>query len=205
MLNLKEKSVLLGVLFSILLSLIGFAGKCEKISDKVLRLHIIANSNSFEDQNLKLKVRDKLLKDSQLYFANIHNISEAQKILCEHINDVISIAKDEIKKNGYNYDVTAEIKNTYFNTRVYNTVTLPAGNYNALNILIGEGKGKNWWCVIFPPMCLSSAKEQDELNDVLNPSEMDIVEGGEKYHIKFMVVELLENLKNWIKNLFNYS
>lgn len=208
MLNIKERAILSGFLVAILMSFTGFAGKCEKISEKVLRLHVIANSNSEEDQALKLKVRDKVLKICEESFKKSEDLSQALDVANKNIYIILKAAQDEIKENGYYYNVNAEIVNMHFNTRHYSEVTLPAGNYNAVRITIGEAKGKNWWCVMFPPMCLPAAQEQKELEDVLNPEEMNIVNGGEKYEFKFKLVEILEEIREWIKcilKIFNLS
>ena len=103
-------------------------------------------------------------------------------------------------KNGYNYPVDVELKNTHFNTRVYDEVTLPAGNYDALRVIIGDGNGKNWWCVMFPPMCLPAAEEKCELSEVLDESELKIVSNKSRYEVKFKVVELFEELKNFAES-----
>ena len=101
----------------------------------------------------------------------------------------------KFKNRGYHYDVNAELCNIFFNTREYDGVTLPAGRYDAMRITIGEAKGQNWWCVLYPPMCIPAAQPTQELNDVLNESEMEIVTSEPKYEIRFACVELFERLK----------
>lgn len=200
--NTKSKALLLGFLFSLIFSLIDFTSKCDGISSKILRLHIMANSNSEEDQNLKLKVRDKIIETFSYRLKNSSNLENAKKDLKNHLEEIKKVAKEEVLKNGYNYEVNAEILNMYFNIREYQETTLPAGFYDALRITIGEGKGKNWWCVMFPPMCLPAAQEEVELDDILTPCECDIVENESKYIIKFKVAEFLMEIKNFFNNLF---
>lgn len=202
MLNTKEKALLSGFFISILISFSGFCGKCEDISQKVLRLHIIANSDSIEDQDLKIKVRDSVLKNCSSIFDSKKDLSKAVKSAKENLDIILKTAKEEIKTNGYSYTVKAEVTKMYFNTRHYNEVTLPAGVYEAVRITIGEGRGKNWWCVMFPPMCLPAAEEKKELQDVLNPEELRIVEGGEKYEFKFKILEIFEEIRSWFSFMF---
>lgn len=194
-----ERSILLGLILAILLTMTGFTAQCENISERVLRLHIIANSDSKEDQDLKLKVRDAVLKGSADMLLGVHSKKDAARQILKHINDIKYIAQNEVNANGYNYPVKVELKKAYFSTRHYEAVTLPAGSYEAVRVLIGEGAGKNWWCVMFPPMCLPAAQESEELENVLEPSQMDIVGGGERYEIKFKIVEWFEYIKNFLE------
>ncbi len=204
MLNLWKKAVFLGFLFTCIVSMIDFSGKCDGVNDKILRLHVLANSDSKEDQELKLKVRDRVLLYCSQYMEDMTKRDIVKKIISDHKEDIKKEARDEILKNGYNYDVDIEIADdVYFNTRNYNTVTIPAGNYEAVRVLIGEGKGKNWWCVMFPPMCLPAAEERSELKEVLNEGQMDLVENEPQYEIKFKVWEVFINIKNFTINLFN--
>lgn len=201
MLNIREKAIFCGFMLSILFSFVGFSGQCEGISHKLLRLHVIANSDSNEDQALKLRVRDRVLEECSSCFEGADGLREAEKAAAENIHLITEAAKKEIMNSGYNYPVKVEIKKMYFNTRKYDTVTIPAGKYHAVRITIGEGKGKNWWCVMFPPMCLPAASERIELGEILSPEQMDIVEGGSQYEIKFRAVELFQEFRNWFDDL----
>ncbi len=129
---------------------------CEvsnNISKSVFRLHVIANSDSDEDQHLKLIVRDNLIQYMNSLTTNIYSKEEAIKIAQEHKQDFYKIAINTIRENGYNYDVNIDIGNSYFPTKHYGDISLPAGYYDALKVEIGEAKGQNWWCVMFPPLC----------------------------------------------------
>ncbi|GHV24038.1 stage II sporulation protein R [Clostridia bacterium] len=203
MLKKFEKAVLIGFLCTVILSLAGFTNQCEILSSKILRLHIIANSDSEFDQKLKLKVRDKILNVSASLFESATDAENAAKIINESLTEIVECAKKEVKVNGFDYNVTARVQNVYFNTRVYENCTLPAGFYNALQISIGEGKGKNWWCVIFPPMCVPTALEHQELEDILNPEELEIIEESERYELKFMFLEVLNEIKSFFFDIFN--
>lgn len=197
MFNIKEKAMISGFLVSILISFTGFSGKCQKISEKVLRLHVLANSDSEEDQNLKLKVRDRVIRSCGDRLSSSRNLEEAIQVANVNVPFIVEEAKKEIFSNGYNYDVKTEIVRMHFNTRNYGEVVLPAGKYYAVRVTIGRGKGKNWWCVMFPPMCLPAAQEKKGLGDVLNPDEVDVVQGGRKYEVKFKLVEIFEGVREW--------
>lgn len=198
--NIWSKSLICGFIISILCSFVNFSGKCEGISDKVLRLHIIANSDSFEDQSLKLKVRDRILKDFGVEASKVNNMDDAEILVQENLERIKFSAQDEILRNGFNYDVNVELINMHFNTRVYTDVTLPAGNYDALRVTIGEAKGKNWWCVMFPPMCLPAAERKREISEVLDESESKIVTNFGDYQIEFKIVEIFSQVKDFVQN-----
>ena len=176
-----------------------FSARCERIRTSVLRLHILANSDSDEDQALKLQVRDRLLEESAELFESVQNETEAADAARAHIGLLQDIAEAEIEQCGYAYPVTIEVGPAHFDTRNYEDVTLPAGDYTAVRVLIGEAAGKNWWCVMFPAMCLPAASEQKELSEVLNDEELDIVSNRPQYEVRFKIVEVYESLKNRLK------
>lgn len=180
------------------------------IANSVFRLHVIANSDSEEDQNLKYKVRDALLEYMNSLCATISSKEDTINIAQNHIKDFENIAKQVIYDNGYNYDVTVEISQCDFPTKNYGDVTLPAGMYDALKVKIGSAMGHNWWCVMFPPLCFvdvssgivpESSKEL--LQENMSDEEYDLItdsytNSGTKF--KFKVVELLENIKIKLAN-----
>ncbi len=125
----------------------------NNISNSVFRLHVIANSDSDEDQKLKYIVRDNLIQYMNTLTKNITSKEDAIKIAKEHEQDFYNIAVKTIKDNGYDYDVKIEIGNSYFPTKYYGDISLPSGYYDALKVEIGESAGQNWWCVMFPPLC----------------------------------------------------
>ena len=174
-----EKSICLAMILAVLFSFTGFAAQCEDIPEHVLRLHVLANSDSQEDQTLKLQVRDRILQESAGMLDGVRNKEEAEQRI----------------------RVTVELEQTYFPTREYEQVTLPAGTYEALRVCIGAAEGHNWWCVIFPPMCLPAAEEPQELADVLDAQQLQIVEGQNRYVIKFKALEYYEQIKAWLAGL----
>lgn len=202
-----EKSLIMGLMAAILLSMVNFHSRCESISQKVLRLHILANSDTAEDQSLKLKVRDRLLTYSSGLFERATTKDHAKEFTRSYISKLEDVAKEEIESNGYRYPVRIELVNMYFTTRQYdNNITFPAGNYDAIRVIIGEGSGKNWWCVMFPGLCLSSVSQETPRaqNDVLNASEIELIEGGDRYELKFKVVEWIEEFKNAVESMFRW-
>ncbi len=190
-----EISVLIAIVICCTLNINSFSNNCDSIRTKMLRMHVIANSDSIEDQELKLKVRDAVLIKGKEIFDGSVTANEAEEKVTPYIDELEDTAKKIVIDAGYNYDVNVTVQKDYFNTRTYdNSVTLPAGYYNAVKVVIGEGKGKNWWCVMFPPMCLPSATAECEIDDVLDNDESDIVLNGDKYKLKFKIVELIERL-----------
>jgi stage II sporulation protein R len=123
------------------------------VPDKIIRLHVVANSDSPEDQQLKLQVRDKVINSMNVRFEGLKDIAEVKGIIDGSLEEIEAIARKTIEENGKLYDVKAVFAKTDFPTKVYGNLTLPAGEYQALNIVIGKGEGKNWWCVMFPPLC----------------------------------------------------
>ena len=197
-----EKALLIGFVIAILFSFTSFtafAAQCEQIPNEVFRLHVLANSDSEEDQALKLKVRDRLLDETGELFSECATKEEAISTAKANIAYLEQVAQDEIYKQGYTYGVTVEVENIFFNNRQYDDITMPAGNYDALRVLIGEGAGQNWWCVLFPAMCLPAAEKREgmpELDDVLTDEQMNAVEGNQ-YEVKFKTVEIYESIKSW--------
>ncbi len=150
----KFSIIIFLLLIYIVLSAISYASAVSKnISNSVFRLHVIANSNTEEDQNLKYLVRDNLIDYMNSLTKDITSKDAAIQIAKEHKEDFYKIAKKTINDNGYDYDVDIEINNSYFPTKEYGDISLPAGYYDALKVKIGSASGQNWWCVMFPPLC----------------------------------------------------
>ena len=162
------------------------------IANSVFRLHVLANSDSEEDQNLKLKVRDNLLKYMNEICSDCTSKDEAISKVYEYQDNFKQVALDTIHKEGYSYDVKINIGNFEFPTKDYGDISLPAGFYDALRVEIGEAKGKNWWCVMFPPLCfvdVSSGVVPDEskelLEDNLSDEEFALVSKDDDLKVKF--------------------
>lgn len=196
------RAVAAGLVLSLAVSLCGFTGECNEIRQRVLRLHVLANSDSKEDQQLKLKVRDTVIKTAAGLFDAAASEGEALDQAKARLPELEAAARQRVFEEGYQYAVKAEICEMYFTTRQYDTVTLPAGVYDALRITIGEGKGENWWCVVFPPMCLSAATQAKEISNVLEPGQEDIVTKPERYEIRFKIVEIFEDICNFFRGWF---
>ena len=192
-----EISLLVALIICGVLNINAFSQQCESIREKMLRMHIIANSDSEEDQQLKLKVRDAVLLAGEKVFDGSITATEAKEKITPYIDYLENIALETIKNEGFDYNVKITVEKEYFNTRTYeNSVTLPAGYYTAVKVIIGEGKGQNWWCVMFPPMCLPTAVAECELSDVLTDDETEIVTETEKYKFKFKIIEFFEEIFN---------
>ncbi|MCH5325333.1 MAG: stage II sporulation protein R [Eubacterium sp.] len=140
-------------------SFTAFVQDCDAKPDEVLRLHILANSDSEEDQSLKYDLRDHMLTEFSDIFSGCDTLDEAIAEAESHTAEMQQSAQEYIISRGYDYVVTCELEECYFTTRSYGSYTLPAGDYTAVRFIIGEGEGKNWWCVMFPPLCLPAAGE----------------------------------------------
>lgn len=172
------------------------------IQNSVFRLHVIANSDSDEDQNLKYIVRDKVLE----YISSISNSSmtkdEVIALANENINEIQKIAENTIHENGYNYSVKLNIGNFSFPTKKYGDITFPAGFYDALKIEIGEAKGRNWWCVMFPPLCFVDVtsgivpeESKQTIRDNLSEEEYKLLsENSGNMNFKFKIVEMFQDI-----------
>lgn len=195
-----EASFLAALLICFVLNISSFSEECRNIRSKMLRMHVIANSDSDIDQELKLKVRDAVLAEGKEIFDGSVTADDAKSKILPETERLRKAALSVIENEGFSYDVKITVGNEYFNTRTYdNSITLPAGYYTAVKVIIGEGKGHNWWCVMFPPMCLPAASKECEISDVLEKDEVQIVEGGSKYKFKFKIVEIYEKISEKLK------
>jgi len=197
--KLLIKSLCIAFVLTVIYSVIPFQTECEQISTEVFRLHILANSDSEEDQALKLKVRDALLEYTDKLFDDAKDRNDAENIAKENLETLQSVAQNTVYKNSCNYTVNAEVVKMYFNTRYYENYTMPAGMYDALRITIGSGKGHNWWCVMYPSICISSAIDNDEkVEKTFSENQQEIVRGNE-YEYKFKVVEIFEKIVSFFE------
>ena len=172
----------------------GFANELDDVSYKVVRLHILANSDSVEDQDLKLEVRDAILKNANEIFEQSTSRNNSEQIIINNMDEIQNIAQEVVTSNGYDYDVKCSLVNMYFTKRVYDTITMPEGYYDALRITIGEAKGHNWWCVIYPQLCLSPSIDKDSLEN-FSDEEIEMLQNPKKYKVKFKCVELYKKFK----------
>lgn len=162
------------------------------LTNSVFRLHVIANSDSTEDQNLKYKVRDKLIEYMNSMLSSTSTKKDAINIAKSHLNEFKQVALNVIKEEGFNYDVNIKIGNFEFPTKEYGDITLPAGYYDALKVEIGNASGQNWWCVMFPPLCfvdISSGivpeKSKQDLKNNLSQEEFALISTNKNTNIQF--------------------
>ncbi len=193
-----ELGILFGLMCAIILSFARFETKCDELRRGVLRLHIIANSDNVVDQSVKLAVRDEILKSSTDIFKDCNNICDAITTANDNIETIDTIANDVLQREGFNYCAKVSVGKRYFDTRVYDNFTLPAGNYTSLIVDLGAAEGKNWWCVVFPCVCVPSAKDA-ALTDSVSDSAADTATNASQYEIKFKTVELYEKIKKYLQ------
>ena len=207
--NIKNSKIGIVLILSILLFLYTIVcaisyveAVSTDISSSVFRLHVIANSDSDEDQSLKYKVRDNLLNYMNNICKDCNSKEEAIRIVSEHQEEFRQVALDTIKNEGYSYNVKIEIGNFEFPTKHYGDISLPAGFYDALKVEIGKAEGRNWWCVMFPSLCfvdVSSGivpeESKEELQNVLSDEEYAIISDNSNPNIKlkFKLLELFTN------------
>ena len=171
------------------------------IADSVFSLHVIANSDSAEDQNLKYIVRDKVIEYMSSISQNASSKEDVIEIAKANLDKIQAIASQTIRENGYTYSVNVEVGNFSFPSKRYGDITLPPGYYDALRIKIGEAEGQNWWCVMFPPLCfvdVTSGVVPDESKEImkenLSKEEFDLIsKNSNEVKVKFKIVEVLQN------------
>lgn len=196
---LKRSVLIFSVLTLICVSLIPILpvqGE-EEIYDRTLRLHVIANSDSEEDQWLKLQVRDRILELMSATFNEAQSREEAVMMVEDHYDELLRCAKNEIADKGFDYDVNITLTEEYYPTREYEGVSLPAGDYLSLRVLIGAAEGQNWWCVLFPPLCTSSAEPKEKLKAAgfTSPQIRVLTEGeSPRYKLKFRFLEYFNKI-----------
>lgn len=174
----------------------------QEVYDTVVRLHVLANSDTEEDQALKLKVRDAVLEVTSPLVESCATQSEAIEVLNAHLSDLEAAAEATVEAEGYGYPVTVLLGEEDYPTRVYESCAFPAGTYVSLRVLIGEGEGQNWWCCLFPPLCLSAATAQSEAHNEdafvqvgLTKDQYGIITetGKTKYKVRFKILEVIED------------
>lgn len=195
-------AIILSLLFTFFVS--AYSKKIEhNLSDNIIRLHIIAESDSQNDQAVKLKVRDRIIKEMSPVLSQSDDINKSKQIILDNMDKIKSIADDELRKNGFSYTAEAYLGESEFPTKVYNNITLPKGKYTSLKIILGNGEGQNWWCVMYPPLCFvdDDIVISDESNTLLkNNLSEDVYElitkDGEQpdIEVKFKIVELFSGV-----------
>ena len=171
----------------------------QELADSVIRFHVIANSDSREDQALKLAVRDRVLEQAKAVYPENATLPQARAALEGALDQLAQAGQAVVEEQGYDYQVTARMEQCWFPTKEYDGFALPAGEYTALRVVIGEGQGQNWWCVAFPPLCLGAAGETVDTAaqaGYFTPEQVSLVtEENTGYVLKFKGMELLGELK----------
>ena len=177
---------------SILLSSLSFESACRMLEQDVLRLHIRANSDIDADQKLKLSVRDAVIKELSPLYDDVKDKNQAKLITQQNLEKAKITAQDVISNHGYDYGVQVKLCSEFFDTRYYDNFTMPAGVYDSLVISIGEAKGKNWWCVMYPTLCVGASSKESMKND-LTQQEYDVV-ASDEYEFRFKIVEFFKKI-----------
>lgn len=168
-----------------------------RLASQVIRLHVLANSDREEDQALKLEVRDRVLETTSALLAGETEPQAAAILLNQHLEDIAQTAAQEISAQGHDDRVEVRLEQTWFPTRQYQGISLPAGNYLALRVLIGAAEGHNWWCVVFPNLCLPAVSERALETSTLTPGQISLLQEEEtSYVFRFKALELWQSLKH---------
>ena len=196
--RLLGRALVCGFVLAALCSFFPFAAACGQLPRDVVRLHVVANSNGAEDQAVKLLVRDAVLEEAARWYQGAGSMEEASSQLCTHLQSIAGAARQVLGEQGVGYSATAQMTEMYFPTRDSGDFRLPAGRYRTLRVTLGEGAGKNWWCVVFPSLCLPAATQEEALL-TLPEGERQVVEGGQGVQVKLKAVELWESLREWLR------
>lgn len=206
--SMKKAIILVLLIFAIIASLTGCTAnisdgstlyKYQDVKDVLIRFHVIANSDSQNDQSLKLKVKDSVINYLYPLLKNAESLDSARNIILQNQSQILSLSEKVIKEQGYSYTAKVDLTKDNFPDKSYGKITLPAGEYEALKIVIGKGEGKNWWCVMFPPLCFIDVTE-GTVEDEESKEELDYQIEKSKENssvqpeIKFRIVEIIDNL-----------
>ena len=198
-----EAALLIGVFCTLLFtSFFQTAETVTGLQQHVLRMHILANSDREADQQLKYQVRDALLAESESLFGTDvpESREQLETVAAAHLPEMEAIAQRVVRENGYTYPVQAELVTMDFTERTYEDLTMPAGTYEAIRITIGAAAGRNWWCVMYPPLCIPVAEEdaveEAKAEAYLTKEEQDVLYHPERYRVK---LKLVEWVKHWMK------
>ncbi|MDE5946665.1 MAG: stage II sporulation protein R [Oscillospiraceae bacterium] len=196
--KISWKVIGIAIVLSIIISNFIKVGKSlDNLRNNVLRMHILANSDSIDDQSLKLDVRDAILEHSEEIFGKSVSFNDFLNVSSENLEKIKDISEAVISESGYDYKVDVEEVKMFFDKRTYDDITMPEGNYNAVRIKIGKAEGHNWWCVMYPPLCIPMASEitADKTieQEFFTGQEQDMIENPQKYEIRFMIWDKLKD------------
>ena len=186
-----------GLVLAACLGWLRTAGTAEQLPENLLRLHVVANSDSEADQALKLQVRDAVLQEAGQWCRDAESMEEANVLLCTHLEGITLAAEDVVRREGFSDRVRAQVTEEYYPTRQYEGFTLPAGRYRSLRVTIGEGEGRNWWCVVFPPLCTAASGDVPAaaLAAGLTEDQVGLITESEGYVLKSKAVEFWQSLR----------
>lgn len=202
----KEAVLLVAVMLLGMLLHVGQGAKSsiqQGIADEIVRFHVLANSDEEADQELKLKVKERIVDYTKVLLEGADTVEETKERIAQNLSAIQKEAEDEIRKRGFSYPVTAKLETCYFPMKSYGDCTFPAGNYDALRICIGKAKGHNWWCVLYPNLCFVDSlhavvpeKEKQELKNVLTEEEYDSLFDWreDEYRVKSGIWEWLKSM-----------
>ena len=193
----KWEGVFLAMLGVAILCCSWLSWQQSELAQRMVRLHVIANSDSQDDQTLKLQVRDAVLEQAAVYLEEVSDVESAVAVLTAHLEELSLVGQAVVEREGYSYPVAAQLGSTHFPTKYYDGFALPAGDYQALRVVIGAGEGENWWCVAFPTLCVSAASEWQTtaVSGGLTEEDVALMAGEEGYVLKFKCLELWDRLK----------
>lgn len=202
-LHIWESALLMAFAVTLLMGCCASAGRAA-LADRVLRLHVVANSDSEADQTVKLQVRDAVLAQAEPLLKGVSDRAAAETILEPRLEELRLTARDTLEAAGFSDNVTVTLADQWFPTKEYGSFALPAGQYRALKVVIGEGKGQNWWCVVFPPLCMASVTEEMTAAAAqagLTEQQVALITGQDGgYVLKFKAIEWWEEfLQKWKK------
>lgn len=198
--KISGKVLLSAFLVTALFTMFPFAASSQQLSAQVMRLHVLANSNSPEDQQMKLKVRDAVLKEAAKWYEGAASLEEANCAVCTHLQSIEKAAENLLREEGVREEVSVCVGDRYFSTRSYENLRLPAGKYRTLEVRLGEGKGRNWWCIVFPALCLPGAEVREEEENVLSEipqAQRKEFQSSEGYEVKFKLLEWYEAMMDF--------
>lgn len=175
----------------------------EEIAGKIIRFHVLGNSDSNADQKLKIKVRDAIGTFMQPKLSGIEDVEKSREIVTDNLSGIEEQASEIIAEEGYTYQVSAKLAKTDFPEKTYGAYTFPEGNYEALEVVIGSGEGRNWWCVMYPNMCFSNStyqvvdeKAEESLEKILTPKEYKSLMENKEYKVKFALTDFLKDIRD---------
>lgn len=199
--KISWKLIGVSVILTVIISNFVQVGKSlDSLRENVLRMHILANSDSIADQSLKLKVRDAILEHSEEIFGKTVSFEDFKNVSAENLEKIHEIAQAVIDEYGFDYEISVEETKMFFDERTYGDITMPAGDYDAVRVTIGSAEGHNWWCVMYPPLCIPMASEITDDKEIeqefFSPCELDMIRKPEKYEVRFMLWDKLKDFCN---------